>query len=71
MGVILKNVGSIKVNNVNYEIEMNWPILEGQGANIHIQSDLFRIDLTQREFFEVAACVILAKRQLIKIKEGK
>ena len=71
MGEKTRNVGVLKIKNTNYEVEMNEPVSENRGAIIHIQNENARLDMTQREFYEIGACIMLAKRQLVKIKEKK
>ena len=70
MGEKIKTVGILNIKSNNYEVEINEPETEGNGFVIHIQGNEFRMDFSEREFYQLAASVMLAKRQLLRIKEG-
>lgn len=71
MGELLKKYGEINVKNRDFDIELNAPIDERHGGIVHIQSDDLRMEMSQIDFYRFAACVNLAKENLLHIKGAK
>jgi hypothetical protein len=68
MGEKVKDIGKLTIKGANFDIELNEPIDSVSGGTIHIQNNDFRMDMPQIDFYEMAATVILAKAQLLHIK---
>jgi len=69
MGEKVKDVGKLEIKGVSLNIEINEPVDKIKGGIIHIQSDSFRMEMTQMDFYNMAAAVILARKQLTCIKK--
>ena len=77
MGVIQKVLSVAKVSEergsqIEFELNENdhpsVPKVNGLGGVIHIQSNIWRIEMFLPEFLEFAVCCIEAGRRLKKIK---
>lgn len=71
MGEKIRSIGKIKLKQQEYEVELNEPLDELIGGMIHIQNDNFRMELSQKDFYEMASAIMLAQEQLLRIKNGK
>jgi len=71
MGELFKKAGQVNVKDTVFDVEINEPFDKETGGLIHIQSDNFRLDMTQWDFYNMAATIILAKKQLTLIKKMK
>jgi hypothetical protein len=51
---------------------LNAPIVDGLGGNVHIQTDDFRMEISQRGYYQILSGILLANKQLscYKNKEG-
>lgn len=69
MGDLIKHLSTIKLqNNPNKEISIE--INRGDNQNIiHIQSESWRIELSEHEFREFATCMFESYRNLIYNKK--
>ena len=68
MGEKIKDIGKLNIKEMGFDVEINEPVDKERGAMVHIQNDGFRIEMSQRDFYDMAAAVMLAKRQLERIK---
>jgi len=68
MGEKIKDIGKLNLKGVCFDVEINDPVDNSNGGIVHIQSHNFRMEMTQRNFYEMAAAIMLAKRQLARIK---
>lgn len=68
MGELIKKVSEIKIGNGTFAVELNESTNDSGYKDIHIQNDKFRLSVPENEFLQMAACVLLAQRQLELIK---
>ena len=69
MGELIKKVGTLSIADCLFDIEIN-ASADGTGMReIHIQNDTMRVALPEDQFCKMAACVLLARKQLHQIKE--
>lgn len=68
MGEKIKDLGTVKLGNSEFVIELNHSTGGNKYRDIHIQNDKFRLEMPENEFLQMAACVMLAKKQLKIIK---
>ena len=68
MGELIKKVSSIRLGGEKFDIELNESTTDTGYKDIHIQNDKFRLSIPQNEFMQMAACVLLAQKQLHLIK---
>ncbi len=68
MGEIIKVYKTEGVIPKNCRMELNYPIDYKEGGDIHIHYNNFRLEFTQKQFYEIASSFIEAKRKLVKTK---
>ena len=68
MGEKIRDIGELEVKGMIFKVEINEPIDKINGGLVHIQNSSFRMELSQRDFYEMAAAIMLAKKQLMRIK---
>jgi len=68
MGEKIKDLDSFKIGDAKFLIELNESASGSRYRDIHIQNNKFRLEIPENEFLQMAACVLLAKEQLCKIK---
>jgi len=68
MGELIKKLGNVNIKGQNLIIELNESTFSKGKREIHIQSDSFRLAVSENEFLKMSACVLLAKKQLGIIK---
>jgi hypothetical protein len=51
-----------------FEVEINAPIAEIDGGIVHVQSNRFRMEMSQRDFYRMAVAINEAKEQLASSK---
>lgn len=71
MGELIRKVSEIKLGNDTFAVELNESTTDTGYKDIHIQNDKFRLSIPQNEFMQMAACVLLAEKQLGLIKGKK
>lgn len=71
MGELIRKVAEIQLGNETLMIELNESTSNTGYKDIHIQNEKFRLCLPQDEFMQMAACILLAQKQLKLIKENK
>jgi len=71
MGKILKNLVKKNIMGSRFEVELNKEPSEKSKKIIHISMNQLRIELTQKEFFDVASTFILAEKNLKNLKKIK
>lgn len=69
MGEVICDLGKIKIGDSEFTIELNHSASGSQYRDIHIQNKKFRLEVPENEFLQMAACVMLAKKQLKIIKD--
>lgn len=69
MGELIRKVSDIKIGNETFAIELNECTNDTGYKDVHIQNDKFRLNVPQNEFMQMAACVLLAQKQLKLIKQ--
>lgn len=68
MGDVIEKIATIPIGNDYFDIEINHSVRSTPYRDIHIQNEKFRLEVPENEFLQMAACVILAKRQYDVIK---
>ena len=68
MGELIKNVGRLHIGNDDFNIEINESASHDKYRDIHIQNDKFRVSVNEKEFLQMAAAVLLARKQLHLMK---
>lgn len=71
MGELMKRYGEISINGIPFTVEMNAPISEENGGIIHIQNDIVRMEMEQKDFYKIVSSLNLAKEQLFREKGMK
>ena len=71
MGEKIRDLGNVKIGSSEFVIELNHSASGSKYRDIHIQNDKFRLEIPENEFLQMAACVMLAKKQLKIIKNIK
>ena len=69
MGEKIKDIGSVKINNRTYSIELNKSTVGKKHYEVHLQADKSRIEFKEDEFNEFATSVILAFENLKNLKK--
>lgn len=67
MGELIKKYGNINIGKSAYQVELNAPIFE-DGGTVHIQSETARIEMSQRDFYQIVCNMNLALENLKIIK---
>ena len=57
MGEIINNLGSVRLNDVIYDIELNKPTHSKSNPTVHIQSSTHRLELSLRDFLALCASI--------------
>lgn len=68
MGELIRTVSEIKLGNETFAVELNESTTDSGYKDIHIQNEKFRLSIPENEFMQMAACVLLAQKQLKLIK---
>lgn len=68
MGEIIKKLTDIRLGGENFSVELNHAASQGGQREIHIQNDSFRLAVPEKEFLQICASVLLARKQLEQIK---
>jgi hypothetical protein len=68
MGEKIKTITSLKIKSTEVEIELNKESIIGGPRYIHIQSDDFRMSLTESEYIQLVLTVNKARKQLEYVK---
>lgn len=71
MGEKIRTLASGKLYAENVEIELNHPHSVGMPRDIHIQTDVARFQMNEREFAKLSLSVLYAKRRLKAMKKLK
>jgi hypothetical protein len=67
MGNKIKDIGHIRLGKNVFAVELNNP--EALEKEIHIQNESLRLAFGERIFYKIGAEILLAKKQLMIIKE--
>ena len=65
MGVILQKLGEAKLNNSPMK---KWEVEYNSGDVVHIQTEILRLELTRKEFLELAEQIVIAGTSLRRRK---
>ena len=68
MGDLIEKIGTIPIGKNQFDIEINHSTRGASYRDIHIQNGKFRLEVPENEFLQMAACIILAKRQYDMVK---
>jgi len=68
MGEKIKNLSKGKILNTSFEIELNHPPVSGQDQQVHIQSEKFRFEMDKKDYIQYALSVLVAEKNLKKLK---
>lgn len=71
MGEKIKILSKGKILNNNFEIELNYPPSIGQDKQIHIQLKKFRFEMDEKDYLKYALSILLAEKNLKKLKRLK
>ncbi len=71
MGEKIKTLSKGSILNVDFEVELNHPLSKGKDQQIHIQSDKFRLEMSKTDYIRYALTVLVAKKNLKKLKNIK
>lgn len=66
MGNKIKDIGILHFGKNIFTIELNNP--DAPEKEIHIQNESFRIALSERYFYKIGTDILLARKQLLKLK---
>lgn len=64
MGERIRDLNTISIGNAELVIEENLGTRKGSKFDIHIQNKNFRINITERDFCKIAACIMYANENL-------
>ncbi|GHU89445.1 hypothetical protein FACS1894202_07650 [Clostridia bacterium] len=68
MGELIKKVAVLEIGGAKFDVEINEPLSVDGQRQIHLQNSNFRQNFSESEFFQVAACLLLARKQFDIIK---
>ncbi|HRZ40283.1 MAG TPA: hypothetical protein P5246_04665 [Candidatus Omnitrophota bacterium] len=68
MGEKIKTLSKGEFFGSTVEIELNRPVVEPQGQQIHIQSKNFRLELKKKEYVKYALSILNAEKNLKNLK---
>jgi len=68
MGEINKILGELSIKGNKFSVELNQSSFAEGAREVHIQNEEFRFSVPETEFLRMAACVLLAEKQLRLIK---
>jgi hypothetical protein len=69
MGEKIKILSKGKIQEIEFEIELNHPQSTGQDQQIHIQSDKFRFELGKKDFIKYSLSILVAEKNLKILKD--
>jgi hypothetical protein len=69
MGDKIRDIGILRLNGGEYNVEINSPANAQSDRVIHIHGNEFRCEMSDREFYELGSAIMLAARQLARIKK--
>lgn len=68
MGEKVRDVGVLRLRGNKLQVELNSPILDGFGGTVHIHGNTFRMEMSEKSFYEMGAAVLFARQQLLLMK---
>ena len=71
MGEKIKTLGNLRINNSDFEVELNEPLTINCDRQIHIQNKKTRIEFDEKEFIDFSVTILLAAEKLRKQKNIK
>jgi hypothetical protein len=69
MGEKIKTLSKGKILNVDFEIELNHPPVDGEDQQIHIQSKKFRFEMDKKDYLKYALSILVAEKNLKSLKD--
>lgn len=72
MGDVIRKISEIQIGGATLDVELNHSTRSNGFRDIHLQNDKFRLEISENEFLQMAACVLLAKKQfdILKSENG-
>lgn len=71
MGEIIKKLGSVRIKDEEYDVELNLPHSKKQKAQVHIQSNSVRLEGDETDFCRLVCSMLKARKKLIYLKNGR
>ena len=68
MGEKIKKLGEIQIHGKLYDVELNEPHVATKPNQVHIQSDDFRFEINELDFYRMGLLIKIAEKKLKKIK---
>ena len=68
MGEKIKKLGEIKIHGKLYDVELNEPNILTKPNQVHIQSEDFRFEINELDFYRMGLLIKIAEQKLKKIK---
>ena len=68
MGEKIKTLAKARFAKFDLEIELNHPPVNGADKQVHIQTEKFRLEIDKSDYVEYAIAVLLAEKNLKKLK---
>lgn len=68
MGEIIRILDTVEFGGSQFNIELNRGTASPDEREIHVQNEKMRLAIPEHEFLQMAAAILLAKRQLDIIK---
>ena len=71
MGQAIRKLGAIALGDYGLlEFEAEHPAQVGEETSVHVRSGRFRLEITEREFIDLAATVLMAAGDLRELEES-
>lgn len=68
MGEKISTLAYGRALNSDFEIELNHPTIAGQDQQVHIQTGNFRFEMNKSDYIRYSMAILLAEKNLKKIK---
>lgn len=68
MGELLRKIGTLDINGVKMDVELNAPSAHGLERSVHLQNPSFRLEMSEGDFYQVAGAILESYRQFEWIK---
>ena len=69
MGEKIRDIQPIRIGKASFMIELNEGYSASQGRLIHVQNNMFRYLLTEKDFFHLSSMILRAWKEFTHIKE--
>lgn len=71
MGEVIKKLGTVRVKDKEYDVELNLPHTKSQQAQVHIQSNSVRLEGNETDFCRLVCSMLKARKKLMYLKSGR